>query len=364
MRKGGILLFILLLQCISNYCQGQIIAGPLNPGTITTGSCSFSYSSVLSYAPTGNVVTSNNVYATAVHCACCDANTNCLRLTNFGFSIPAGAIITGILVEIEKRSDPGSQIEDNGLRLLQNGNEIGSNLANYGIAWPSSDTYLSYGGCSNLWGASWTATDINAANFGLVFASIDYSCLGNITSFIDHVRVSVCYNITLPIDLVYFKGKREKDQVILNWGVLSEKSKDFIIEYSSDGQLFSEIGNLKSSQNHNGLNKFEYKHFNTQPTVSYYRLKTFDKSIKDYSHPISIEPYSGSDIKFYPNPCNTYVYIQSAIDTPFSIHDLFGKIILSGEISQKQQRIELTEFPSGIYILRIADKFYKLEILH
>lgn len=364
MKQGKKLLFIVLMIGLCETINAQIVAGPLNPGTITTGTCSFSFSSLLSYAPTANVVTSNNTYATAVHCACCDANTNCLRLTNFGFSIPAGAIITGILVEIEKRSDPGSQVEDNGLRLLQNGNEIGSNLANYGIAWPSSDTYLSYGGCSNLWGASWTATDINAANFGLVFASIDYSCLGNITSFIDHVRVSVCYNLTLPIELIYLSGKRENEQVKLNWGAQADKYKDYYVEYTIDGEIYTEIGIAKAKQTQSGISEFEYTHTSTLEKVSYYRLKVVKNGDIDYSAPISIEPYFKRDIVLFPNPCDAYVKLKGEASTEYTIYDLFGKQIKRGITDRNEYRIDLTDVPSGVYAMRISERYFKLEILH
>jgi len=172
----------------------QYQQGPLSPGQSSSGNCSFSYSSSLHLSPSVETLKSDNVYATANHCACCDANTSCLRVDSFGFSIPASATITGIIVEIEKRASAGSNIQDNGLRLLKNGVETGSNGAQYGTPWPYTDTYVTYGSCTDLWGTSWTPAEINSGGFGLFFANIDYTCGGVTTSYIDHIRITVCYD--------------------------------------------------------------------------------------------------------------------------------------------------------------------------
>lgn len=172
----------------------QVQQGPLSPGHSANGNCSFSYGSALNLAPSVETLKSDDVYAVANHCACCDANTSCLRVDSFGFSIPAAATITGIIVEIEKRASAGSNIQDNGLRLLKNGVETGSNGAQSGTPWPYTDTYVTYGSCTDLWGTTWTPADINSGGFGLFFANIDYTCGGITTSYIDHIRVTVCYD--------------------------------------------------------------------------------------------------------------------------------------------------------------------------
>lgn len=178
--------------------RAQYQQGPYSPARSLSGNCSFSYGSSLQLSPSAETHKSDDVYATASHCACCDANSACLKVDSFGFSIPSAAVITGIIVEIEKRASPGSNIQDNGLRLLKNGVETGSNMAQGAVPWPYTDTYVSYGGCNNLWGAAWTPDDINSPGFGLYFANIDYTCGGITTSYIDHIRITVCYDVCMP----------------------------------------------------------------------------------------------------------------------------------------------------------------------
>lgn len=187
--KKAILLTVSLSSCV---LYAQIQVGPNSPGTLSNTSCSFAYGSTLHLAPPGNAAASNNQYATASHCNCCDANTSCLQATNFGFSIPGNATINGIIVQIEKRATFGSNIQDNGLRLLKNGVEVGANKAST-TPWPGQDAYFTYGACNDLWNTTWTPADINQSNFGLVFAAIDYSCSGTPSSFVDHIRITICY---------------------------------------------------------------------------------------------------------------------------------------------------------------------------
>jgi hypothetical protein len=145
--------------------------------------------------PASNVLASDNQYATASHCDCCDQNTQCLFVTSFGFSIPLTATINGIVAEVEKRSSANGQMQDNPVMILKNGMETGTTHALPGN-WGYTDQYYTYGNSTDLWGATWAPSDINNSGFGLGFASISYTCFGNnqpVTSYIDHVRNTVYY---------------------------------------------------------------------------------------------------------------------------------------------------------------------------
>ncbi|MBL4657447.1 MAG: hypothetical protein JKX73_05560, partial [Flavobacteriales bacterium] len=116
------------------------------------------------------VTTSDNIYDSIVVNNMSNGQTSCyLEATDYGFNIPASAIITGIEVEIEKRTNAviGS-IQDSSVRIILGGTVQGvgsdhSNTAN----WPITDSIFTYGGPGDLWGTAWTAADINANNFGV-----------------------------------------------------------------------------------------------------------------------------------------------------------------------------------------------------
>jgi len=124
-----------------------------------------------------------------------------LKATNFDFAIPTDATIDGINVEIEKVATGAGleNISDYSVRLVaSNGTIVGENkailinVANWSKS--DTDTYTSYGGSSDLWGVSWSDTDINNANFGVVI-SADIRQQGGppAVAFIDHFRIKVYY---------------------------------------------------------------------------------------------------------------------------------------------------------------------------
>jgi hypothetical protein len=318
-------------------CYAQLTQGPNNPATVAAGACSFSYSSTLAYSPAGNVTTSNNVYASVTHCACCDANTNCLTVSNFGFSIPVASVINGITVEIEKRAGFGAVIQDNGLRLMKGGAEAGSNLAAIGVNWPSGDAYTTYGGCNNLWGTTWTPADINAANFGLYFAAIDYTCGANTQSFIDHIRVTVCYSSTLPVELTYFKANRVNREVELEWETASETNNEyFIIERSADGINYNKITEIAGAGNSNTFIEYKISDSDAPAEQLYYRLtqKNFNGEIFVYN-PVSVTGNMGEfeiSVSYVPGNLSAFACTDKNHPVDFKMCTIQGQIVYSGRL--------------------------------
>ena len=115
--------------------------------------------------------------------------TKYLKATNFGFSIPTGSTIRGIVVEVEKSSALATTVEDNSVKIVKGGTISGDNKAAAG-AWDTTDTYASYGSATDLWGVTWTAEDINNSGFGVVVAA-DATAAG--TARIDHIRITIHY---------------------------------------------------------------------------------------------------------------------------------------------------------------------------
>ena len=184
-----------LLILVPVLLSAQNLQGPFNPTLAQNTSCPFSYSSTIDYLPAENVFASDDEYATASHCDCCDANTRCLQVSGYGFAIPLTATIDGIVAEVEKKASPGSIIQDNGVRLLKANEVTGNNYAT-AVNWPLADTYITYGGTGDLWGDTWLPSDISDDGFGLAFATISYTCNGNnipAVTYIDHIRISVYF---------------------------------------------------------------------------------------------------------------------------------------------------------------------------
>lgn len=193
-------IYVLLLISLSSY---KVIAqttlglgqGPFSGTSATNAACSFSFISSVGYTPANNVLGSDNQYATASHCDCCDQNTQCLIVSGFGFNIPTNTTIKGIALKIEKKRSVGGSgiVVDNGIQLMKNGIQAGQDKKDATKDWPIVDSAIYYGSGSDLWNTTWTAADINASNFGVAIASISYVCGATITTYIDDVQLTVSY---------------------------------------------------------------------------------------------------------------------------------------------------------------------------
>lgn len=139
------------------------------------------------------VYTSNNSYAMANMPG--EGMSHWLRTTTYGFSIPTGAVIDGIKARFEKRAQTASTVKDWDTKIVKAGSEQGSD---YGQSWwPTSDTYVVYGGAADKWGLTWTPAQINASNFGVSISARNYDFSPRY-AYVDHVQIKVYYTLALP----------------------------------------------------------------------------------------------------------------------------------------------------------------------
>lgn len=112
-----------------------------------------------------------------------------LKATAFGFAIPIDATIDGITVEVEKSTTVGTSITDQSVKLVKTGVISGTEKAS-ASQWGTSDAYATYGSSTDLWGLTWTPTDVNLSTFGVAIAP---TCGLAATAQVDHIRISIAY---------------------------------------------------------------------------------------------------------------------------------------------------------------------------
>ena len=154
--------------------------GPNSPNAATSsGGTAF-----WSFSPT-HVKTSNNSYAT-ISLADVDECGE-LRATDFGFTIPAGATIDGIIVDVERNG--GTDVIDY-CKLMKGG--VTQITEKGGSALSGTDTIQSFGGASDLWSNTWSYSDINASNFGVAYIVVTTNMV-SADANVDHITVTVHY---------------------------------------------------------------------------------------------------------------------------------------------------------------------------
>nr|WP_315181703.1 T9SS sorting signal type C domain-containing protein [uncultured Flavobacterium sp.] len=139
------------------------------------------------------VYSNNNSYATRSLNA--GSSSVILNATDYGFSIPNGAAIKGIQVTIGRLASNSSSIKDNSLNLIVGGALGGSNLADTSTGWGTTETAITYGSTSDLWGyTSLTAEAINSSDFGVAFSVKNTNSSNSRTASIDYISISVTYS--------------------------------------------------------------------------------------------------------------------------------------------------------------------------
>lgn len=265
--KKLLLLFLLLpFICFS------LTSGPNNPSSSSTNSSV----GTVAWNTISNTYTSDDLRATSNNLSNGDV-TNYIIATGFGFNIPSTSVIDGIKVTVELSDDAGvGGIKDNLVYIVKGGVISGTNLSK-STAWPNADASRNYGGTSNLWGLSWSYTDINSVNFGIAISAYRASGAGTNNAKIDHIEMTISYSSTMPIELLYFGGKTAEDYNTLTWTTASESNNDFFTLFRSvNGIDFKIVGIIDGAGSTSQLHNYYLFDRNPEKGVNYYKLMQTD----------------------------------------------------------------------------------------
>lgn len=363
MKKLIILILFLILFLISFFGFAST-QGPLSPGTTSNIAIAGSTSS---WNNSSNAKTSNNSYSiTASNLASNGDYSDYLRATNFSFSIPVGSTINGIIVEVEDfDSGTSGKAKDNRVRIVKGGTIGATDKSGGGWAGSDPNSYTSYGSATDLWGETWTDTDINASNFGLAISAKRQGG-GGTTCFpaIDHIRITVYYTSSLPIKLLFFKAENLNNEYInLTWETGVEINNDYFeIQKSINCINWATIGIINGSDNSIDIKKYSIVDNIPISGINYYRLKQVDYDGKnEFSYIISIN-YNNIMFKYYLIKNSENIF---NVKTPFSdeitfmnIVDMNGKIIYKN-ICDENIELFIPEISLGIYYMYVYNSTYK-----
>ncbi len=103
--------------------------------------------------------------------------------------------------------------------------------------------------------------------------------------------IKVLTPISLPVELIYFEGKKYSSFNLLQWSTASEyNSNYFQIEESTDGEIWKSIGIKSASGNSNSKIDYSYSFSINNNVIHYYKLRQFDFDGQNKVYgPISID---------------------------------------------------------------------------
>lgn len=330
----------LFTQCMSTSPQSPTSAN----NDITVGSVPWSNET--------NAFSSNDTRAEA-GLLILGSNTNYLAVSGFGFSIPSNAIICGITVDIERRRTGLGTISDNEVRIIKGGNISGTNHA-LPDSWPGSDQTASYGGSGDLWGETWSAQDINSTNFGVAISASLFLLNILSTAEIDHIAVTVHYELLLPVHLSSFKADRlDNAHVEVTWSTASElESSYFELLKSPDDQNWISCHRTPSIGFSNSGHEYHYLDDNPSPFTTYYQLKYFGlDGHQTSSHIVAVESSNNQeDPMIFPNPSTgQFQVICPHEEANLRLTNLYGIQVDFRKMLSGLNTIDLSHCPPGYY---------------
>lgn len=142
------------------------------------------------WSSTANATRKDGNYVTA---SLNNSQSHYLKISDLGLALPSNVTVTGIVIEVDKgRNQFSNPVYDNAVRIVKGGT-IGSTDKSTLTDWGTTGSYDSYGGSSDLWGETWSPSDINSSDFGFVISAKE-TAGGAATAAIDHIRVKVYFS--------------------------------------------------------------------------------------------------------------------------------------------------------------------------
>ena len=152
-----------------------------------------------------NALTENSVFTSNAGDTSDDDISNIIELTNYGFAIPDGSTIDGIILRTRVDVDSSDDADDQLIQLIKGGTRQGDDKKSL-VDWPTTPAYRTYGGTTDKWGLTWTAADINASDFG---GALQYRCQEQQDCIAGNIKLDV-----LALDIYYTTPPAESTIII------------------------------------------------------------------------------------------------------------------------------------------------------
>jgi hypothetical protein len=176
--------------------------------------------------------------------------------------------------------------------------------------------------------------------------------------------------VTLPVELVSFSATLNNGKADLKWVTAMEKNvSHFIIEKSTDGISYNDLGIVFAYGNSNELKNYRFADNNinpSQPGVIYYRLRSVDIDEKSTLSEVRVVRIAQNNetaitVLTYPNPVSNELRITipnswQGKQVRYELFDHNGRNIIrstSGNSSQTET-LNVSSLTPGMYVVKVS----------
>jgi hypothetical protein len=153
----------------------------------------------LTWSNVNNAKVEDGSFATVESSSAEAKTSHYLKLTNFGFTIPTSAVVRGITVTPRCRIAEGAvtispPVVDARVRIIKGGTIKEAEDKATGGAWDAALHTRSFGGSDDLWGNTWTPSDINGSGFGVALSvTLNKVLGGTLKAEVDVGKITIAY---------------------------------------------------------------------------------------------------------------------------------------------------------------------------
>ena len=296
-----------------------------------------------------------------------DVNAGASLTNNSGADI----ILSGAMRDISGSVNNAGSISTNG-RVVVNGSftntnelSVGGDLRiDAGTFTNTASGNVEVSNCGDIT-VAFGAAYINDGNTGTTMGGTEchaaVPCEGDCTGL----------NSILPVELLSFTGQPKEDRNSLQWVTASEENtKEHLVERSTDGRLWSNVGNLAGAGYSTTPTTYSFEDF-APPNSAYYRIRFVDYDGYEEFSPVLLIDRDGEgqgDVTIAPNPCQDQLRLQwqSAKSDRYSvsIFSLQGQLLAEEVIDldgvSGLEYLSVSQLRAGTYLLRVTDEFGNL----
>jgi hypothetical protein len=178
------------------------------------------------------------------------------------------------------------------------------------------------------------------------------------------VFANICSAIALPLTLVSFDvTKTNASNVSINWKTSQEIDiASYIIERSSDGVNFENIGRVSASGNNGSAQNYHFTDAAPVKGINYYRIQILDRNnSKKYSVIKNVRYNGNAELSVFPSPVTDIIKIkvdaEIAEKGTLTISDASGRQLHKSAIAISQGvnniSINASNLSQGTYLLKV-----------
>lgn len=172
---------------------------------------------------------------------------------------------------------------------------------------------------------------------------------------IDNFRVSGL--ASLPVELLFFSGKKEGASVLLSFATATETNNAFfVIERSADGRTFREIGQVHGAGNSQERQDYHFTDEKPLNGANFYRLRQVDVDGAASLGPlIRVAFHPGSHITLAPSPATRFlrIHLEEPLNSggSWQVFDSMGAKALSGawDPESADYELDVSQLPEGVF---------------